>query len=115
MFLATWVSKLVGGGISENRKEIMIAGVAMGGPFLDEEYSGWRDRVNRSTVKMANSNLCVLAQASGKSYFEALRDHDLNFARTRELGFIIPSERGGREARTEYAFLKKEWSRQHLN
>jgi len=82
--------------------------VEAGIEFFDTNYPGWRGRVNIDTVNMRLSHMCMLAQASGKSYYAASWDHHMSFEGRVARGFTVSNP----NLKDEFDVLKAEWRRQ---
>ena len=98
--------------LPESEKEEIRMAVARGGPFLDENYPDWKERVNPYTINMAGPKDCLLAQASGTDYHQARSNLRLKFEGSCALGFNVPS---GSLNLSATSFLKDEWIRQYFS
>lgn len=72
--------------------------VKLGAQLLDERLPYWVDRVDVDALEVDSRRRCVLAQATGLRYDDALSALDLSFADTYRFGFALPNvdwQRGG--------------------
>ena len=99
--------------LPKSEKEKIRVAVTKGGPFLDEKYPDWKERVDPYTIVMASPVDCVLAQASGADYRQTRDGLGLSFEDSCALGFSFLSRSSN--LYDALNFLKAEWIRQHLS
>jgi len=100
--------------ISADTELTVKEGVTRGGPFLDTNYTGWKERVDLGTMYMGDPRSCMLAQASGKTWDEAQREHGLTVIECINLGFAV-SHTHGEDLQVIYGLQLAEWRRQYFD
>lgn len=93
-----------------------VPSISAGLAFMDQQYPGWRSRVNPDTLDIGDACNCVLAQATGRDYNEVVHEIGLRPMAAAELGIYVIDNSPGRgyspETRAAYRQLTGAWRRE---
>lgn len=90
-----------------------VPSISGGLAFMDQQYPGWRNRVDPKKLDIGDACNCVIAQATGRNYNDVVAELGIRNRAAAELGvFVIDDSPGpgySPETRAAYRQLTAAW------